>query len=69
MDAVKVSNYGVGDDLFETLLKVMATSTRRLLDQGRVVGCIAQGPTIGGGCDRGAAARAGCPRAVPTGGV
>ncbi|MGY2702805.1 DEAD/DEAH box helicase [Nocardioides sp. HB32] len=30
MDAVKVSNYGVGDDLFETLLKVMATSTRRL---------------------------------------
>lgn len=30
MDAAKVSNYGVGDDLFETLLKLMATSSRRL---------------------------------------
>lgn len=30
MDAVKVSNYGVGDDLLETLLKVMAAATRRL---------------------------------------
>lgn len=30
MDAVKVSNYGVGDDLLETLLKVMAAATTRL---------------------------------------
>lgn len=30
MDAAKVSNYGVGDDLLETLLKLMATASRRL---------------------------------------
>lgn len=30
MDGIKVSNYGVGDDLLETLLKLIATASRRL---------------------------------------
>ena len=30
MEASKVSNYGVGDDLFDTLLKLMHTASRRL---------------------------------------